>query len=400
MGLKQSIVVVNEYTIKNKSGKGGSRGGTPGDYVLRYMARKGAVEDLSPIQFDAETYIQRYMARDSATDYSASVPELKDNMKKIDGNGGVAFGYGDFSLSHKKLKQSSDDIQHQFEKGKTVFKTIISFDEEYLREHKIISDDFQFKERGDYRGNIDQMKMRMAIMNGLEKMSRSFDDLRYIGVIQVDTAHVHCHLAMVDAGVGNLTKDGTQKGKLTAGQMDKLRYGINDFLKDKEKVHMMNSNFDHDKRNALYGKGNAFVRLLQGIYAHAVAGIRAAVPQGLCLAEYGAGAVQSAAHSAPGRLSSCERYFPAGEAALVGQNGAVYFPGVHGADFPAAVPGIAGHFRQRAGHGGGFFAGTRAGRDPGRFRIEVTHGADIASEGFRRAAGHAFVPDRQGENRH
>ena len=39
MSLKQNIVVVNEYTIKNNSGKGGSRGGSPGDYVLRYMAR-------------------------------------------------------------------------------------------------------------------------------------------------------------------------------------------------------------------------------------------------------------------------------------------------------------------------------------------------------------------------
>ena len=47
MGLKQSVVIVNEYTIKTGD-KGGTRGGTPGDYVLRYMARVGATEDITP----------------------------------------------------------------------------------------------------------------------------------------------------------------------------------------------------------------------------------------------------------------------------------------------------------------------------------------------------------------
>lgn len=251
MSLKQSIVVVNEYTIKNKSGKGGSRGGTPGDYVLRYMARNGAVEDLTPVQFDSETYIERYMARDSATETCDSVSGLKSDMKKIDGNGGVAFGYGDYSLSHKKLAQCSKDIQAQFDKGKTVFKTVVSFDEKFLRKYGIISDDFEFKERGDYRGHIDQMKLRMAIMNGLDRVSRHFDDLRYIGVIQVDTAHVHCHLAMVDAGVGHIMPDGTQRGKLTQKQMDDMRRGIDMYLDDKQKIRMMSSNITHDKRNAL-----------------------------------------------------------------------------------------------------------------------------------------------------
>lgn len=251
MSLKQNIVVVNEYTIKNNSGKGGSRGGSPGDYVLRYMARNGATEDLTPVQFDSEHYITRYMARNSATERCSSVPDLKDNMKKIQGMGGVAFGYGDYSLSHRHLKRASKDIQRQFDAGKTVLKTVISFDEPYLRKYGIISDDFEFKQRGDYRGNIDQMKLRLAIMNGMDRLARHYDDLRYVGVIQVDTAHVHCHLAMVDAGVGNVTPDGTQKGKLSASQMRDLRRGIDMYLDDKQRVRMMSSNIDHDKRNAL-----------------------------------------------------------------------------------------------------------------------------------------------------
>lgn len=249
MSLKQSVVIVNEFTTK--TAKGGSRGGTPGDYVLRYMAREGATEDLTPIRRDTENFIMRYMARDSAVDYADSVPDLKNEMRDIQGQGGIAFGYGDFSLSHTKLKAASKDIQKNFDEGKTVLKTVISFDEAYLREHGIIDSEFQFQKEGDYRGNIDQMKLRMAIMNGVNKMSRNYDDLQYIGVIQVDTKHVHCHLAMVDRGKGTIMPDGTQRGKITEKEKRDLRRGIDMFLDEKQSVKMMSANVEHNKRNTI-----------------------------------------------------------------------------------------------------------------------------------------------------
>lgn len=249
MSLKQSVVIVNEFTTK--TAKGGSRGGTPGDYVLRYMAREGATEDLTPIRRDTENFIMRYMARGDAVDYAESVPDLKNEMRDIQGQGGIAFGYGDFSLSHKKLKAASKDIQKNFDEGKTVLKTVISFDEAYLRERGIIDPDFQFQREGDYRGNIDQMKLRMAIMNGIDKMSRNYDDLQYIGVIQVDTKHVHCHLAMVDRGRGTIMPDGTQRGKITEKEKRNLRRGIDMFLDEKQGVKMMAANVEQDKRNTI-----------------------------------------------------------------------------------------------------------------------------------------------------
>lgn len=76
MGLKQSIVVVNEYTVK--TAKGGSRGGTPGNYVMRYMARDRATEDLTPVKLeDTDVYITRYMARKKACETLSSVPSIK-----------------------------------------------------------------------------------------------------------------------------------------------------------------------------------------------------------------------------------------------------------------------------------------------------------------------------------
>ena len=250
MSLKQSIVVVSEFSVKTKSG--GTRGGTPGDYVMRYMARDKAVEDLTPVRLeDTDNYIQRYMLREKATESLDSVPKIKTAMRNAQKLGGVAFGYGEVSLSHRKVKQASRDIQRNFDSGHTVIKTVLSFDEEYLRQTGIIPSDFYLEKKGDYRGNVDQMKLRMAIMNGLDKMSKSFDDLQYVGVIQVDTKHLHCHLAMVDRGRGRLASDGTQRGKLSAKNIRDLRRGIDMYLDAQKSIQYMSSNITHDRRNAL-----------------------------------------------------------------------------------------------------------------------------------------------------
>lgn len=253
MGLKQDIIVVNEFSVPLPGGKG-SRGATPGDYVTRYMARGQATESLAPIQrLRTDDFIMRYMARESAVERAGiSRGAAKHAMRQAQGDGGVAFGYGSVSLSDEQLRAASKDIQQRFESGKTVLKTVLSFDEEYLRKHRIVDQDFHCEARGDYRGHIDQMKLRMAIMHGLERMSSGtsgFDDLRYVGVIQVDTEHVHCHLAMVDGGRGQVTKNGTQRGKLLNRHKSRLRRGVDAWLDEKQAVAHLASAVGYERRN-------------------------------------------------------------------------------------------------------------------------------------------------------
>ena len=88
-------------------------------------------------------------------------------------------------------------------------------------------------------------------MNGMEKMARGYDDLQYIGVIQVDTRHVHCHIAMVDRGRGNLMRDGTQRGKILESGKEALRHGIDLFIDEKQAVKMLSSNTEYDRRNTI-----------------------------------------------------------------------------------------------------------------------------------------------------
>lgn len=249
MGLKQSIVVKNQFTVKTGD-SGGRRGTTPGRYVTRYMARKGATEPIAPIrQSRTDDFIQKYMARESATEALRNPIEVQRKAEDVVKFGGVAFGYGQVALSDDELIDASNDIQKCFDEGKTVLKTVISFDEDYLRENDIIDSNFVFQKAGDYRGHIDQLKLRRAIMSGLERMGRSYDDLQYIGVIQVDTGHVHCHLAMVDKGVGKLVDNGEQKGKITQRAMNQFRRGVDLELDNQKSIQYMASHFQAEKRN-------------------------------------------------------------------------------------------------------------------------------------------------------
>ena len=264
MGLKQSIVIVNEYTVKSSSGKG-SRGSSPGAYVTRYMARDGATETLTPVRLNQEdNSFVRYMARRDATEeliaihgeegaFSSHeyVPKLKQKLKEKEKYGGVAFCEDDISMSDEKLKRKSEELQQAFDRGKTVLKTVLSFDEEYLKEMGVLDQGFVYEKEGDYRGNLDQMKLRLAIRNGMDKMGQDYDDLAYIACIQVDTANVHCHLATVDLGVGNLASDGTQRGKIHDVSKRKLRRGIDMSLEGHQQIRMMTSNIAYDRRNAL-----------------------------------------------------------------------------------------------------------------------------------------------------
>lgn len=249
MGLKQSIVVKNQFTVKTGD-SGGRRGTTPGRYVTRYMARKGATEPISPIrQSRTDDFIQKYMARESATEALRNPIEVQRKAEDVVKFGGVAFGYGQVALSDEELIDASNDIQKCFDEGKTVLKTVISFDEDYLRENDIIDSNFVFQKAGDYRGHIDQLKLRRAIMSGLERMGRFYDDLQYIGVIQVDTGHVHCHLAIVDKGVGRLVDNGEQKGKITQRAMNQFRRGVDLELDNQKSIQYMASHFQAEKRN-------------------------------------------------------------------------------------------------------------------------------------------------------
>lgn len=266
MGLAQDIVIRNEFSIPRPGG-GGSRGGTPGRYVRRYMAREQATEPITPIRSaehdDLDGFV-RYMTREDATEHAPLTADLNpDDLLAATGEGGVAFGSSGVSLSGERLRADSAAVQQAFDNGATVLKTVLSFTDDWLRGHKVLPDDHVQTAPGDQRGKVDQLKLRRAVIHGMDLLGRRrFDDPLWIGTIQVDTRHTHVHLAIVDTGIGRRHSDGTQRGMLDKVDKTILRRGIDSWLERHHQVQHWGAMARAEQRTTTgYVKRHAFTRL-------------------------------------------------------------------------------------------------------------------------------------------
>lgn len=267
MSLKQSIVVKNEFTHNgvNTPGKG-TRGGSPGQYVLRYMARLEATETITPVPENPDdtifAYTTRYMMREDATErlkssgnVESSIYDLEYQFQQQDKLSGRSFGSQGISLSDDTVRDSSQVIQDAFDEGHSVQKIILSFTEDYLKENNVLSPNYQHRGRGSYRGHIDQLKLRQAIINGVDKMTTvgNYANPEWVGVIQVDTNHVHAHLALVDTefSPSRMMDDGRDKGKLTQREMMTLRRGIQYELNEMKAIKGFHKQVSLERQNVV-----------------------------------------------------------------------------------------------------------------------------------------------------
>lgn len=275
--ISKGIVIVNEFTIN------GSRGATPGRYVIEYMARDGASENLTPTVARDEKieamerkmhdvykqdvnkgrnenmpdYITRYMARDTATDVAVldgvtDTGVVRQAFGTLQGYSGLAFGPDSLSLSHKEVLEKARMVQEQHDMGKPVLKTVISFETDYLKEMGVLPEDFEPRHRGDFYGKSDQAKLRLAVQHGLANIAHEYSDLDYIGLFQVDTMHLHCHLAMVDKGPGKrFTKNGEQRGMLDENMKMAVKRGIDNSLDQSKTMKPLSIQMEGERRNTI-----------------------------------------------------------------------------------------------------------------------------------------------------
>jgi len=306
MGLKQSIIIKSEYTNNARSAPGrGSRGASPGQYVMRYMAREDATEVLAPVRVEAipldgfaplqindgssvvrsgynSALFARYMARMDATeqlklkqdtdlqdaDAYGSPLVLKHKFKRIDKLSGRAFGSKGLSLSQTDLQASSDTIQKAFDEGHSVQKIIVSFTEDYLRETGVLNPAFKHKGRGSYKGHIDQLKLREAITRGVNGMLKAggFVKPEWVGTIQLDTSHVHAHLALVDTEFARtrMRDDGADRGKINEREKKMFRKGIHFGLEDMKELKSFHKQASLERQNVVsFVKDYAYTTLYE-----------------------------------------------------------------------------------------------------------------------------------------
>lgn len=271
MSLQRDIIVVNQFSVMRPSG--GTRGETPGKFVLRYMARDNATELITPVtKYNDEATISRYNQRRQLVDDADSLDFFNKGFRRLQGLGGRSFGkngredLGSVSLSDQGIHDLSKTIQNEFDNGHTVFESVISFDGHYLKKHGLVPQNILVDKaghafvKGAYKGKLDQMKLRLSIMNGLNQMADRklannlprFDSLAYVGVIQVDTKQVHCHLAMVDKGQGRqIMINGRleQRGMLTKADRENLRQNIDKSINDYEPVHRLSTQITREEQD-------------------------------------------------------------------------------------------------------------------------------------------------------
>lgn len=253
MDLKREIVIRNEFSNKYyTSGSDlGSRGGSFQAYIVGYMARDEASDALFPLDSQIEAIFEEDYAdvlddrllgkMSTLTDEETSellFGDLTNRSMKYDG---LAFDAERLSMSYAEVLSKSQEIQKAFEDGHSVQKFIISFTDDYLRKMGVLPDDFKLTDRGDHFGNVDQLKLRQAIQEGMEEMLHegSFEKPSWIGLVQLDTKHVHAHMVACDQVFGNsrLMSDGLDRGKIYANERRAFRNGCHQSLERQLGLH-------------------------------------------------------------------------------------------------------------------------------------------------------------------
>lgn len=199
MGLMQDIVIVSQFGNKN-----------PGHYIREYTSRK---DDKNNNQIDAteplelNPYISKYASRISAVEQlkpqsvSDNEIQIKDeNMSKKDG---VMFGNRGISYSRETVEHAAYVSQKAADEGHTVIQPVISFSHDYLVQQGLVDKDMpEPTHAGDYAGKVDQLKLREALTDMMNKMHQEmgFNEPEWTGAIQFDTKHLHAHMTTIETG--------------------------------------------------------------------------------------------------------------------------------------------------------------------------------------------------------
>lgn len=258
MGLSSQIVIRNEFTNTQNA----SRGASPGNYIVNYTARDDAAEKLAPVGVNnasLDQYIAFYSTRHKLTNQAKSEFAGKNELKKalflLDGRDGRGFGSLGLSYRYEELEEEAEQIQDCFDKGHTIQKTIISFTTDYLIKLKVLPADFKHKEKGDFAGKLDQLKLRRAIIKGVNKFTElaKFAKPIWVGTIQTDTHHVHAHLTIADKVFSKVRKfiDGTEKGKITKHEREGMRRGIHRSLQSDKGFAHYHSGIENAKQESV-----------------------------------------------------------------------------------------------------------------------------------------------------
>lgn len=181
---------------------------------------------------DAGAFVSDYVSRDSATMTStAYVPPMGQPIEHGDG---VAFTLENSHLRRRDVLDTADHIQALHETGvRAIQQLVLSFDHEYLVEQNLVPEDTKIIKKGDYKGVVDDVRLRHAVSHGLQRMidEEGYREGKMIACIQSDTRHLHVHAVVYEDADEIARKRGKEeKGVIKQSSFNSLTHDVDRHL--------------------------------------------------------------------------------------------------------------------------------------------------------------------------
>lgn len=176
-------------------------------------------------------FITDYVSRDSACDTSLAYASPTGLVEKGDG---VAFTLDNTAISREETLRIADVVEGYFLEGdRAIQQMVISFSPEYLKEQGIVDEDAVIMQKGDYRHQYDDVRLRHAVRSGVQAMAdlEGYRDPQMVAAIQHDTLHLHVHVVVYENYPELSRMRGKEeKGVIKPSSFNQLTYDIDRHL--------------------------------------------------------------------------------------------------------------------------------------------------------------------------
>lgn len=265
MGLKQDIVMKKEFTNKYQNGRHGT---TPGAFITRYISRMNAAEPITVVDLDAEQGNIAYQFKHRYTRRSDMVNKAIDNyddsekyqrlVKQRESLDGKAFGNDGTSYSNHKTRTLAKHVQELYDEGHSVSKLVFSFSHDYMKKHHMVSDDYKNTGFGSLHGNVDQLRVRTAINEGMKALTKEgeYTNPLWVATVHSNTDDLHVHCVLVDDVDLTKSKRIVQSEKVlqdygfvNATQTTKFRHSVDSKFKELDNLKVLSKEQVSDYQN-------------------------------------------------------------------------------------------------------------------------------------------------------
>lgn len=193
-----NIVVKSQFNIN------GSRGDNVGGFVADYVAREEASE--------------------------TSMAYIPPTGRSVLPGDGIAFTLDRIAISKEETLRLADKVEeHHQAGGRAIQQLVISFSPEYLVNQGIVPEGEEIHSRGDYKNNYDDIRLRHAIISGVQSMieNEGYHEGKMVAAIQSDTLHLHAH-AVVYEDFPEIARKygGEERGIIRESSLNRLSFNI------------------------------------------------------------------------------------------------------------------------------------------------------------------------------